>query len=481
MIDAEPEKPLPGTAAPRPGAPGDVGLVKPSDFVHAHPFTFGNGLTIPGFTLRYETYGRLNTTRDNAVLICHALSGDHHCAGWHAGEDRKPGWWNNLIGPGKAVDTGRFFVICANVLGGCQGSTGPSSVNPATGRPYGLDFPFVTISDMVRSQKLLLEHLGIAELHAVIGGSMGGMTATQFAIEFPGLVRRVLAMATTARESAQAIAFNEVGRQAIMQDPAWNRGAYPREGGPRVGLAIARMMAHITYLSDASMDRKFGRRRTQTGAPAADPGAGAPAAADIQFEVESYLRLSGPELHQPLRRKHLSLHHPRPGPVRPRPGLRLAGAAFAPVLAETLVVGFASDWLFPPEQNRAIVLALLRAGKRASYAELATDLGHDSFLLESEELYTLVRALPGARASRLRLRHLANPPCPRSSKSARWTCKSSGTGWSPAPGCSTWAAAGANCSTTWCRPSRSRRSASTSTWPRSRPACGAGWWPTRAT
>ena len=392
MIDAEPEKPLPGTAAPRPGAPGDVGLVKPSDFVHAHPFTFGNGLTIPGFTLRYETYGRLNTTRDNAVLICHALSGDHHCAGWHAGEDRKPGWWNNLIGPGKAVDTGRFFVICANVLGGCQGSTGPSSVNPATGRPYGLDFPFVTISDMVRSQKLLLEHLGIAELHAVIGGSMGGMTATQFAIEFPGLVRRVLAMATTARESAQAIAFNEVGRQAIMQDPAWNRGAYPREGGPRVGLAIARMMAHITYLSDASMDRKFGRRRTQAGAPAADPGAGAPAAADIQFEVESYLRYQGQSfinrfdantylyITRALDQFDLAL------------GKASLEAALAPVLAETLVVGFASDWLFPPEQNRAIVLALLRAGKRASYAELATDLGHDSFLLESEELYTLVRA-----------------------------------------------------------------------------------------
>jgi homoserine O-acetyltransferase len=392
MIDAEPEKPLPGAAAPRPGATGDVGLVAPSDFVYAHPFTFVNGLTIPGFTLRYETYGRLNTTRDNAVLICHALSGDHHCAGWHADDDRKPGWWNNLIGPGKAVDTGRFFVICANVLGGCQGSTGPSSLNPATGRPYGLEFPFVTISDMVRSQKLLLEHLGIAELHAVIGGSMGGMTATQFAIEFPGLVRRVLAMATTARESAQAIAFNEVGRQAIMQDPAWNRGAYPREGGPRVGLAIARMMAHITYLSDASMDRKFGRRRTQPGAQPADPAAGAPAAADIQFEVESYLRYQGQSfinrfdantyLYITRALDQFDLAH----------GKASLEAALAPVLAETLVVGFASDWLFPPEQNRAIVLALLRAGKRASYAELATDLGHDSFLLESEELYTLVRA-----------------------------------------------------------------------------------------
>jgi homoserine O-acetyltransferase/O-succinyltransferase len=195
-------------SAPRHLAPGGVGLVRPHDFVHAQPFTFKNGRTIPGFTLRYETYGTLNATRDNAVLICHALSGDHHCAGWHTPEDRKAGWWNNLIGPGKAVDTGRFFVICANVLGGCQGSTGPSSLNPETGRPYGTAFPFVSIHDMVQTQKLLLDHLGIDELHAVIGGSMGGMIALLFAIEFPHLVRRLIAMASTARESAQAIAFN---------------------------------------------------------------------------------------------------------------------------------------------------------------------------------------------------------------------------------------------------------------------------------
>jgi len=331
-----------------------------------------------GFTLRYETYGQLNTTRDNAVLICHALSGDHHCAGWHSTTDRKPGWWNNLIGPGKAVDTNRFFVLCANVLGGCQGSTGPTSINPDTGQPYGNCFPFVTISDMVRTQKLLLDHLGIAELHAVIGGSMGGMTAALFAIEFPQRVRRCLAMATTSREGAQAIAFNEVGRQAIMQDPAWNGGDYPRDGGPRVGLAIARMMAHITYLSDASMDRKFGRRRTQTGA-------------ETQFEVESYLRHQGQAfINRFDANSYLYI-------TRALDDFDLASTygsleqAFSGVLAETLVVGFASDWLFPPEQNRAIALALLRAGKRVSYAELATDLGHDSFLLESSELYGLVR------------------------------------------------------------------------------------------
>ncbi len=371
-------------STPRHLAPGDVGLVAPRDFVWSQPFTFKSGQKISGFTLRYETYGRLNATRDNAILICHALSGDHHCAGWHSPDDKKPGWWNNLIGPGKAVDTNRFFIVCANVLGGCQGSTGPSSLNPATGTPYGILFPFVTIRDMVRSQKLLLDHLGVAELHGVIGGSMGGMTALLFAIEFPHFTHRVLAMATTGRESTQAIAFNEVGRQAIMQDPAWNRGDYSRDGGPRVGLAIARMMAHITYVSDASMDRKFGRKKK-------DNAAGDAYTLDMQFEVESYLRHQGQSfINRFDANSYLYI-------TRALDQFDLAQAygsleaAFAPVEADTLVVGFTSDWLFPPEQNRALALALLRAGKRASYAELSTDLGHDSFLLESEQLYTLVR------------------------------------------------------------------------------------------
>src|SRR3954462_10358765 len=194
-------------------APGDVGIVAPQDFVYHRPFTFKTGQVIPGFSLRYETYGQLNATRDNAIVICHALSGDHHCAGWHSADDRKPGWWNNLIGPGKAVDTRRYYVVCANVLGGCQGSTGPSSTNPETGRPYGILFPYVTIRDMVRAQKLLLDHLGVSELHGIIGGSMGGMQAVLVAIEYPRFTRRILAMATTGREGAQAIAFNEVGRQ----------------------------------------------------------------------------------------------------------------------------------------------------------------------------------------------------------------------------------------------------------------------------
>ena len=371
---------------------GEVGLVEPHDFVHAQPFTFESGQVLPGFTLRYETYGRLNAARDNTVVICHALSGDHHCAGIHALTDAKPGWWNNFIGPGKAIDTNHFSVLCANVLGGCQGSSGPSSIDPRTGRPFGLAFPFVTIRDMVRAQKLLCDHLGLSSLYAVVGGSMGGMQVLQWGIEYPSFVRRLIPMATTACESAQAIAFNEVGRQAIMQDLDWNRGDYPKGGGPRVGLAVARMMAHITYLSDESMDKKFGRRRTG----AADNPA---YTFDVQFEVESYLRHQGESFinrfdansylyisraldHFDLPAAHGSLEQ-----------------AFANVEAETLSVAFTSDWLFPPEQNREIVLALLRAGKRASYAELALDLGHDSFLLESKDLYTLVRSFLGSPKS----------------------------------------------------------------------------------
>ena len=372
-----------------PPEPGEVGLVEPHDFVHAQPFTFESGQVLPGFTLRYETYGRLNAARDNTVVICHALSGDHHCAGIHALTDAKPGWWNNFIGPGKAIDTNHFSVLCANVLGGCQGSSGPSSIDPRTGRPFGLAFPFVTIRDMVRAQKLLCDHLSLSSLYAVVGGSMGGMQVLQWGIEYPSFVRRLIPMATTARENAQAIAFNEVGRQAIMQDLDWNRGDYPKGGGPRVGLAVARMMAHITYLSDESMDKKFGRRRTG----AADNPA---YTFDVQFEVESYLRHQGESFinrfdansylyisraldHFDLPAAHGSLEQ-----------------AFANVEAETLSVAFTSDWLFPPEQNREIVLALLRAGKRASYAELALDLGHDSFLLESKDLYTLVRSFLGS-------------------------------------------------------------------------------------
>jgi homoserine O-acetyltransferase len=371
--------------------PGEVGLVEPRDFHHKGLFSFENGQTLPGFTLRYETYGRLNAARDNTIIILHALSGDHHCAGIHSLNDRKPGWWNNLIGPGKAVDTSRYFVLCSNVLGGCQGSTGPSSLDPETGKPFGVRFPFVTVRDMVRAQKLLCDHLGLACLHGVVGGSMGGMQALQWAIEYPDFVKHMLAMATTARENAQGIGFNEVGRQAIIQDPDWNQGDYAKGGGPRMGLAIARMMAHITYLSDASMDRKFGRRRkSPANAPGQTPSP-APVAFNPQFEIEGYLKHQGESfINRFDANSYLYI-------TRAIDHFDLAEAygsleqAFAAVKARSLVLGFTSDWLFPPQQNRDIVLALLRAGKHATYAQLDTDLGHDSFLLESPQLYDLVR------------------------------------------------------------------------------------------
>jgi homoserine O-acetyltransferase len=365
---------------------GEVGLVEPRDFVSAEPFTFECGQSIPGFTLRYETYGRLNERRDNAIFVCHALSGDHHAAGIHSLRDRKTGWWNNIIGPGKALDTTKYFVICSNCLGGCQGSTGPMSVDPTTGRAYGMTFPALTIRDMVRADKRLLDHLGVTRLHAAIGGSMGGMRVLQFGIEYPEFIERMLPMATTARENAQAIAFNAVGREAIIQDPEWHGGDYASGGGPRVGLAIARMMAHITYVSDQSMDRKFGRRKRD----AADSG---PAG---QFEVESYLQHQGQSfINRFDANTYLYI-------TRALDHFDLAGTygslekAFEPVKARTLCVAFTSDWLFPSDQNRAFVLALLRSGKSASYAELKTDLGHDSFLLESPALYDLVRSFLAA-------------------------------------------------------------------------------------
>ena len=230
------------------GTEGEIGLVHPEDYSLSAPFTFDSGQSIPGFTLRYETYGHLNADRTNGILICHALSGDHHCAGIHSLKDRKTGWWNNMIGPGKPIDTNRFFVICSNCIGGCVGSSGPISINPATGRRYNLGFPTVSIRDMVRTQRLLIDHLQLSGLDAVIGGSMGGMQVLQWGIEYPGFVRRLIPMATTSRQGSQAIAFNEVGRRAIMEDPDWLKGEYPAEAGPGVGLSIARMMAHITYL-----------------------------------------------------------------------------------------------------------------------------------------------------------------------------------------------------------------------------------------
>ncbi len=364
-----------------PTSKGDVGLVSPQDFVSKNPYTFERGKTIPEYTLRYETYGKLNATKTNAILICHALSGDHHCAGIHSPNDKKFGWWNNLIGPGKAIDTHEFFVFCANCIGGCQGSTGPSSINPETGKPYALDFPDLTIRDMVRTQYNLCQYLGLPELYAVVGGSMGGMQALQWAIEYPDYVKNILPLATTARQNAQAIAFNEVGRCAIIQDPNWNKGYYTTDHGPDVGLAIARMMAHITYLSDVGMEAKFGRERKKS------PVTGQ---FEVEFEVESYLRHQGTSFVNRFDANTYLYFSKALDRFDLYGSANSLEKAFETMQARALIIGFTSDWLFPTKQNRDIVHAMYRVGKQASYAEINMDFGHDSFLVDAPELYQLI-------------------------------------------------------------------------------------------
>ncbi len=359
---------------------GDVGIVEYSDFHCDTPLKFALGGELKSFNVRYETYGRLNEDRSNAILVCHALTGDHHCAGVYSLSDKKSGWWNNIIGPQKPLDTNKWFVICSNCIGGCRGTTGPSSINPATGERYNLTFPAITMRDIVAVEERLVSHLGIKKLAMIIGGSMGGMQALQWAIDFPDRAEKICALATTARQNAQAIAFNEVGRSAIMQDPVWNGGNYKLERIPSVGLGIARMMAHITYLSDKGLEGKFGRshekiRPEEIFKPS--------------FEIENYLHHQGQSFVNRFD-ANTYLYFTRALDLFDLYSYGSLEKAFEPVRAKTLVVGFTSDWLFPPEQNREIVRALLRMGKTASYAEIKSDLGHDSFLIHSPKLYKLV-------------------------------------------------------------------------------------------
>jgi homoserine O-acetyltransferase len=330
--------------------------------------------------LAYETYGRLNDDRSNAILVFHALSGDAHAAGYHEGEDR-PGWWDNMIGPGRAFDTDKYFVICSNVMGGCKGSTGPSSLNPRSGRPYGLDFPHITVRDMVDAQAKLIDHLGIDKLLCVAGGSMGGMQALQWAVSYPHRVRSAIPIATAASHSPQQIAFNEVGRQAIMADPNWNGGDYYGGQPPTRGLAVARMVGHITYMSDESMADKFGRRFK-------DSVKGVKFEPD--FEVEGYLQYRGDNfvkrfdansyLYITKALDYFDLGNGK--------GLEnvLKG-----VSAKLLVVAFKSDWLYPAYQSRDIVRACKLAGVDATYCELNSTYGHDAFLIDTAEQQYLVK------------------------------------------------------------------------------------------
>jgi len=364
--------------ASRLGGPHSVGLVQTRQWTSDVPLMLDCGRSLSPITQAYETYGTLSPERDNAVLIFHALTGDAHAAGYHEPTDKRPGWWDIMIGPGKAIDTGRYFVICANVLGGCKGSTGPGSVNPATGSPYGLAFPIVTLSDMVRAQERLVSHLGINRLLAVVGGSMGGMMALDWGLRFPDRVAAVMAIASTARLTAQGIAFNEVGRQAIMADPDWRHGDYYGGRSPEAGLAVARMIAHITYLSNQQMHQKFGRRLQDRDALGYDFG--------TEFQVESYLRYQGNAF---VRRfdantylyitkaiDYFDLANGRGSLVE----------ALEPYRASTLVVSFSSDCLFPTEQSREVVRALQANGVPTTFVEIQSDYGHDAFFLPNEEL-----------------------------------------------------------------------------------------------
>lgn len=358
-----------------------VGKVSPQDFTFNEGLKLQCGQLLAPITLRYETYGALSPDADNAILIEHALSGDAHVAGYYSESDEKPGWWDTMVGPGKTFDTNKYFIVCSNVIGGCSGSTGPGSMNPATGTRYGMDFPFVTIADMVHAQKKLMDHLGIRKWLCVAGGSMGGMQVLRWALLYPDCMESIIPIATTSRISAQSIAFNWVGREAIMSDPEWNGGHYTDQ--PDRGLAIARMLAHITYLSEESMRRKFGRKLQSATDYSFD--------FDKDFSVESYLE------HQGMRfvdrfDANAYLYITRAidyFDVADKSNGDLA-KGLAPIQCKTLVVSFSSDWLFPPEQSREMVRGMLKNGLDVTYCNIKSSYGHDAFLLEDDTLGRLI-------------------------------------------------------------------------------------------
>ena len=353
-------------------------------FGPAKPLKLDSGRELVDLQIAYQTYGTLNPARTNAILICHALTGDQHVADQNP-VTGKPGWWSDMVGSGKPIDTDRYFVICSNVVGGCMGSTGPASTNPATDRVYGLDLPVITVRDMVRAQAMLLDHLGIDTLFSVAGGSLGGMQVLQWAAAYPERVFSALPIATGARHSSQNIAFHEVGRQAVMADPDWRGGRYYEAGvSPRKGLAVARMAAHITYLSDEALHRKFGRNLQDRDKPTFG--------FDADFQIESYLRYQGSSfvdrfdanayLYMTRAMDYFDLAADYGG--------RLANA-FLGTKTRFCVASFTSDWLFPTIENKAVVRALNAAGASVSFVEIETDRGHDAFLLVEPELFATIR------------------------------------------------------------------------------------------
>lgn len=373
-----------------------VGIVQ-TQYVDLFPspdeLTLESGEKLGPVTVAYETYGELSPEKDNAIFVCHALTGDAHVAGRHSEDDRKAGWWDALVGPGKGLDTNKYFVICANVLGGCQGTTGPSCVNPATDHPFGARFPFITVGDMVEVHAALVKHLGISQLLGAIGGSLGGMQVLDWVARYPDMLQSAICLASAARLSAQGIAFNAVGRRAITCDPNFHNGDYYTsngrqkfgEDGPRFGLALARMVAHITYLSELSIERKFGRRLQNSDQLAYD------LQKETEFQIESYLHYQGKRFIErfdancylyltramdyfDLTAKHGTLRN-----------------ALGRTDARFLITSYNTDWLFPASQSREMVTELVAAGRHVTYLELESVFGHDSFLIEVEQLEELLQ------------------------------------------------------------------------------------------
>jgi homoserine O-acetyltransferase len=362
-----------------------IGAVSAQRACFAEALPLKSGAILPAFELAFETYGTLNAAKDNAILVCHALSGHHHVAGHYADNPANIGWWDNIVGPGRPFDTDRFFIVGLNNLGGCHGSTGPASSNPLTGKPWGADFPVVTVEDWVASQARLADHLGIDAWAAVIGGSLGGMQALQWTMSFPERIRNSLVIAAAPRLSAENIAFNDVARQAIITDPDFHGGHFYEHGvRPMRGLRLARMLGHITYLSDDQMAEKFGRR--------VKPGAGS-YGFDVEFEIESYLRYQGDKFAgvfdaNTYLRMTKALDYFDPA----EPYENDLAAALARSKAKFLVVSFTTDWRFSPARSREIVNALVKNGQDVSYAEIASAHGHDSFLMDEPHYHAVIEA-----------------------------------------------------------------------------------------
>jgi homoserine O-acetyltransferase/O-succinyltransferase len=365
----------------------NIGIVKTNYFKFAEPpdeFILSSGKKLGPITIAYETYGKLNEEKNNTILVFHALTGDAHAAGFNSPEEKKPGWWDLMIGPGKPFDTDKYFVICSNIIGGCKGSTGPSSVNPKTGRPYALTFPEISIRDMIVPQKKLLDYLGIETLFCVVGGSMGGMQALQWLVSYPEMSEGAMLIATSPTHTAQAIAFNSVGRYAIIQDPNWNNGNYYEGEKPDKGLSIARMIGHITYLSEESMHEKFGRRiisgkSSQSGS------------ADFtkEFEVESYLQYQGESFIKRFDANSYLYITKAIDDFNITDDFENLAEAFKDIKAKCFVMSFTSDWLYPKEQSARIVKALKINGIETTYTNFESSYGHDSFLIDDERLKKL--------------------------------------------------------------------------------------------